>query len=328
MEKGLRDGHSAYVLTCDLGLKMKALEQIGLKVPASSDIFYKEFDRELVRRIQLMAPGVEIVHMIDMDILAKEILSRAAQFHGANIVSYCNGICVGNGQTLQINRLIDENGKSVGLGPRPGFKTIGVSSLDRKLPLVLVDDGVFSGETLLSIVRQIQAIGITVEALVVGLCFPKAKTKIQREFKGEVVAVLDIKNPLDWMPNHDFFIFSPNCGKVRGVNGLEKATSMPVVHNGATFSVPYLLPFINGETFNDWTSLAADDANDFSLFCAQQALSFFRRLERQNKKDVHIGDLLGTFPRVSVPIGLEQKNFPPLSSRVYQFMAGICHKLV
>lgn len=325
---GEKDGHNAYVLTCDLGSKMKALEQIGLKMPNSDDVFYKEFDAELARRVQLLLPNTTKVYVIDMDSLAEEILVRAAQFSGANIASYCSGICVSNGQSLQINRLIDDNGKSIGLGPRPGFETIGIDSLDKKLPLVLVDDGVFSGDTLSAIVQKIQAAGITVEALVVGLCFPGARKRIEQDFKGEIVSILSIENPIDWMPNHDFFLFSPNCGRVRGTNGSGHLVPVPVVSNGATFSVPYLLPFIKDKTFEDWTSLPASGARDFSLFCAQQVLDFFYRLERQNKKEIYIGDLLGTLPRVSVPIGLQQKSFPFLSSRVRDFLSEVCHQLV
>ena len=319
-------GHSTYVLTCDLGSKMKTLEQVGFKVPSPGDSFYKEFDAELARKIELMLPDVE-VRVIDMDALAGEILSRAAQFSGTNVASYCSGICVGSEQTLQINRLVDDNGKAIGLGPRPGFETIGINSLDKALPLVLVDDGVFSGETLLAIVRQIQTVGIAVEALVVGLCFPGAKAKIRQGFQGEIVSILDIPNPLDWMPNHDFFIFSPNCGRVRGTNGSGHPVPIPVINNGATFSVPYLSPFIDSATFEGWTSLPASGAKDFSLFCVQQTLDFFRRLEKQNKKEIRVGDLLGTLPRVSIPIGLEQKIFPSLSSKVCDFVSDVCHEL-
>lgn len=157
-----------------------------------------------------------------------------------------------------------------------------------------------------------------------GFAFSKAVEVIKRNFNGEIVMVEQIDNPLDWMPDHDFFPFASNCGRVFGIS-LDGNAYPFYTHNGASYSVPYILPF--APLMSKWTSIPQERTNSFSLFCLQKSLHLFKLLEKINRRDIMIGDLMNVHPRVSIPINVGQHTFPRLDTRVINFLSDACHEL-
>ena len=77
-----------------------------------------------------------------------------------------------------------------------------------------------------------------------------------------------------------------------------------------------------------WTSIPREKNNSFSLLCLQQTLNLFERLEKMNRTEIKIGDLMGVRLRVSVPISIGQNIFPQLDTRIINFISEACHELV
>lgn len=313
-----------YVLTCDLGEKIKSLNYIGLKTPKSDDSFYADFKKELSEKIGKSMPGCT-VKVVSMKDLAEEILSKAFnKIHGmrnAVVVSTCAEISApSRGQAIEINRIIDGEGKIVGIGARPGYPTLdeqinGIALIAGRKPIVLVEDGSFTGATMKRVVQMFQKRGIKIVGIVLGFVFPKAINAIREVFKGDILQAMEIKEDLiDWMPDHDFFPFAPNCGRTFGlaING----NAYPFyTHDGASYSVPYILPFA---PMTDWTSIPkgkkkvgkTSNDEDVSIFCLQQAKELFEEIGKMNGRTIKIGELVGSYQaRVSIPIAVGQKNF-------------------
>lgn len=321
-----------YVLTCDLATRIRALRQIGIKTPEAEDPVFVRFHNELVRRIKAGLPN-DHLRVIKMDDLADKILAVAlmkkTSLKRATVVSSCVEIAAPRrGHTIEINRIIDKDGRIIGWGPRPGHPT-----LDEQLdaittvpqPVVLVEDGSFSGRTLAHVLNKMKRRSIEVEAVVVGLGFPEALKTIREEFGGEIIVVEHLDRLIDWMPDHDFMPFTPNCGRIFGfpMNG----DALPFyTYNGASYSVPYILPFCPVKEMGEWTSIPQKDCMSISLFCLQSAIELFFLLEQLNERQIKIGDLMGVQPAISIPIALGQQTFPRLDERVVDYLTTMCRR--
>ena len=333
MKKVIKNnGKGTYVLTCDLGSKVKLLKHIGLKTPESNDSFFKGFQSELARLIGVALPNAEVITM-SMEDLADDILTEALRkqslLQDAVVVSSCAEIAIPRkGHIIEINRIVDERGKIIGLGPRPGFpsldeqlESIRVFTVDR--PIIIVEDGSFTGGTMCHVIRKFKDKGIKIAAVVIGFAFPKALAAIQREYSGEIIVIEKLNELLDWMPDHDFFPFTPNCGRVFDLS-ISGQNYPFYTHNNASYSVPYIIPFGN---MREWSSIPDTSTGPISLFCLQQALALFERIEKLSGKEIKIGDILGTRPKISIPISIGQNVFPRLDTRITSFLSETCHEL-
>jgi len=305
-----------YVLTLDLGNKVKSLRHTGLKTIDPGDSFFSTFHDGLVNRIQDALHGVS-VQVISMDSLAEKIISRAIDkssvLSDAVIVSTCSEIAVpSKGHVLEINRLVDSNGSILGLGPRPGHPPLedqidGIAHLTRGQKIVLVEDGAFSGETLLYVVKKFKEKGVDLKAIVIGFVFPGSLEKVKDEFIGEILVMEEIGVPLDWIPDHDFTPFIPNCGRVVGVGFNE--TILPFyTYNGASYSVPYVHPF---SPMEKWASIPEKSAYAISEYCLRETRKLFLALEELNGRKIKVKDLvLGSArSKVSVPFKINSGRF-------------------
>lgn len=325
---------SAYVLVFDLGSKIKALRQLGLKTPEHNDPFFLEIQTDLTKMISQALPDAEIL-AYEMEDLSYQILTRAHELRkilvkDAVVVSSCLEIAAPRrGFVLEINRLVDFDGQILGIGPRPGCPTIseqirGIKTLVADRPVIIVEDGSFSGRTLAYVLKLFKESGVQVAALVLGFMFPQALASLRRSYEGEMIVIRELNNVIDWMPDHDFFPFSPNCGRVVGVS--VHGLNYPFFnYDGASYGVPYILPF---SPMHDWASIPKDSCNEISLYCMHKTLELFDLLEKMNNgKEIKIGDLTGARPLVSVPISVRQKFFPSLDTRVRSFLHDTCHEL-
>ena len=222
---------------------------------------------------------------------------------------------------MHLSRLIDFEGNIIGIGPRPyhdlpmqQFADFANEIADRDV--ILVEDGSFTGSTVLYTLELLKSKRARVRAIVLGIMFPGAEEKIKAVFDGEIVYCKKPENPLDWMPSHDFFPFIPNAGRVIG-HRLGKIV-MPVYLNydNAAIAVPYVKPYGN----TDWASLPGNyhSLSAFSSFCLHSAEEIFFKMEEKTGKKICVGDVVGSSPVTYIPVccGGDQTGFSRAGDRV------------
>lgn len=321
----------SYVLTFDLGEKVKLLRSVGLKTPDSNDPFYTEVRTEIVKKFKTYLPGVKIIDIATQE-LAEEIVSRAVGkkrlLQNGIVVSTCLEIAISRrGVPLEINRIIDQEGKILGIGPRPGYPSVdeqinGIHAIASGQPIILVEDGSFTGNTIVYIVEKLQQHQLTIATIVIGFAFPRALKRIKEVYNGEIIIVEEVEDYIDWMPDHDFFPFTPNCGRVLGLRWNKNCFPF-YTYNGASYSVPYLHEFC---PVNDWTNIPQHYTKEFSSFCAWETLKLFNKIECLSKEDIKIGDLMAVRPRISIPLGVGEDSLPNLETRVSSYLSDLCQK--
>ena len=324
-----------YLITTDLGLKVEqGFGSLGLKTPTADDPLFQEMLDELVSDVSQAIPQAD-VKVFDMRQLAKDISGQVHRqqplIKGAVIVSTCPEIsAVVRGHTLEVNRIVDFDGRLLGLGPRPGHPSIreqlvGMKSIIDGQPVILVEDGSFTGETLRYLVEEFQVSGIDLVSIVLGFAFPDAHKLVQSFFAGELVTTEEINgNLIDWMPDHDFVPFMPNCGRVVGSRLGCQGDVFPFYnYRGMSYSIPYLSPFRDVQA---WASIPRDQARQFSLSCLHRAIQLFEVLTKLNGARFVVSDLVSQRLNVSMPVSIGQRQLPD-DIDVLCFLHEVCHEL-
>ena len=322
---------SLFVITNDVGSRISGLRSLGLKTPAADDFIFRKFHENLAERISRMLPEVKVV-TYDMNELVRNIWAQAlklkADLSSAVVVSTCAELAeTRRGHIVEMNRIVDVEGSIIGFGPRPGAPLIGdqiagIAEIARGKSVVVAEDGAFSGKTINYLVSRLAKHRIEVAGLVVGICFPKAVESIRRSFNGKFIVVEETEKPFEWMPDHDFLPFVPNCGRVFGT--MFGNEGMPCyTHDGVSFSFPYILPF--GDPVN-WASIPQEHAVDFSLFCLRESLALFRILDEMNGRPLKIRDIMRSTPRVSMPMTRGRRHLPNAGISISGFLSEVCHE--
>lgn len=280
MKKTVTDRHcrkETYVITNDLGEHIKSLRFIGLKTPDSDDPFFSQFHEKIREAIQKALPHVDVVSF-DMKKLAEDVWTRAVQMQrdikDAIVISTCAEFATSRrGHTIEINRIVDQTGKIIGLGPRPGAVSLekqlnSIASVVNGNPVVLVEDGIFTGSTLAFLITELQNRRVNVDAIAAGISFPKGDKLIREAVRGKLVIVKEVETPFEWMPDHDFIPFSPNCGRVFG-RQLGRDVLPHYTHEGFSYCFPYIRPFGNPVK---WASIPEEQARSFSNLCLREAI--------------------------------------------------------
>jgi hypothetical protein len=334
--------HRNYVLTYDVASRLQAFRSRHIRVPRQNDVRFKNFQKLLLEKVEQALPEVS-VHTIDMDELGRNIWEQVGHRidHASDqvVLSTCSEIAIASqlasssvkveGRVLNINRLFNTDGEMMGYGPRPGF-----DPLDKQLDelvykingrsVILIEDGAFTGGTIRFVLQKLATHGLKVSTVIIGFCFPKAYSAIKEAFEGELVMVNQIEDLVDWIPDHDLVPFTPNCGRVLGEKTAEGF--MPVqTAEGATCAYPYILPFGKME---NWASLPTDGARTLSKFCLDIAVDLFSDVGKYSGHQVTIGDLMGSYPRVSIPIVLgAHENVPSLDMEVVSVLRQMRERL-
>lgn len=321
-----------FVVTNDVGVRVSGLRSIGLKTPDSNDPIFKEFHAGLIEQISRMLPEIKVVEH-DMTELADEIWSRAIQLKtslaSAVVVSTCAELAATRrGHVIEMNRIVDVNGNILGFGPRPGTDLLSrqiasIGAFAHGKSIVIAEDGTFSGGTIEFLVKQFTKRCIEVAGVVVGICFPVAAKSLGKLFNGNLMVVEETEEPFEWIPDHDFLPFIPNCGRVFG--SMFGDEGMPLYNqDGISFCFPYILPFGNPAK---WASIPQEHAANFSLFCLEQALGIFSYLDKLNGRHLTVHDLLGAVPRVSMPMSCGSGRLPEIDMPISSFLSEVCHEI-
>lgn len=321
----------SYVVTQDIGGRLQEFRRIGIEVPRPHDALVKEVQDEVINILGDTLPAADIT-AVPMEELADDVLSVANMLEsvkaGALVVSTSHEIAhpVG-GAELQINRLVDCFGQKIGIGPRPGFGLIReqvnpISHRSSDNGVVIVEDGIFSGDTIKKTVAMLNAARTSVKAVVVGINCHNTEQITDDFTTVDVYTTSRMGEIVDWVPDHDFLPFIPGSGRVLGVSfGPDVVPYFD--HRGATYTYPYIKPF--GD-MSEWATIPEDKCNKASARFIELAKSLFQTIERQNSikgKDVHIGDFLHTRIRTGIPIEPGHMTYPPLTSTASRFLNEI-----
>lgn len=296
---------------------MAALRDIGLEVPPLDSTLFTDIQQELVRMLGGLLPPGTAVRQIPMDGLAAAVLADANKVAGPDVmtVSTCLEIAAPTkGATVQINRIIGQDGDILGLGPRPGQPLLtaqmdAVVSQAAGRRILIVEDGSFTGKTLKHVIAMLQERGGVVRGVVVGFAFPGALEELNG-CGGEVscVEATDSASLMDWMPDYDFLPFVPNCGRPLGVE-LGGQCHVFYTADHASHAAPYIAPFAPVE---QWASIPEDEVRAFSLRCIEMAKDMFLAIARLSRRRIMVGDLMNSWSRVSIPYRIGQGDFPYL----------------
>ncbi|NTW22775.1 phosphoribosyltransferase [Candidatus Falkowbacteria bacterium] len=324
----------SYIITSSLLKKIRILKtSLGLTVSDGDKAFCEESRCEVEKFVSRYFPGANIF-FVDMDQLGDEVFSSAVKAHsavrGATLLSTCSEFTeLHKGKNLQINRIFDCTGQKIGLGPRPGYPTIDEQIKQfmasfRGDPIVIIEDGSFTGTTLAFIIKKFRAAGAKIDSIILGFAFPKAIENITEVYDGKIIQMQQMDNIIDWMPDHDFFPFLPNCGRVVGHAWGEQ--NLPLYgHDGAAFCIPYIMPFVNRETMEAWTGIPKVYCQEFSDYFLKKALRFYEGVERELGEPLTIKHLANTTPRICTPLSVNQKTLPDVHASVTEFIRDCLH---
>lgn len=190
-----------------------------------------------------------------------------------------------NISSLQLNRVIDQNGRDIGHEPRP-FEYDIPKQLDclkgyykrakkdsRRGRFILHDDVIFSGSFMAHALKLLEERRMQVHAILAGVGTKEGCDRI-RARGYPVTCVREYPRVIDVVCERDFYPGVPFSGRTlaRQVN----------------VGVPYLLPFGNP---GKWASIPRPWQKPFSRFCIEQTIYLFEAIEKENEKKVFCKDL-------------------------------------
>jgi hypothetical protein len=303
-----------FLVTLDLSEKISSLQTIGIKAPSEESGFIAGIQSELITALEEAFTGIANVVTIKMSDLAKDVLAHAYMSTATSdslIVSTCHEFAEPvKGVTLEINRLIDHNGNTIGIGPRPGCP-----SLDDQLmlikahangkPIVIVEDGIFTGSTARYVFELLNSAGITVSDIIVGFKFDNSSETVDyiTSLGVNVEWLKEFDNLLDWIPDHDFLPMAPNNGLVIG----SKTFGFPEPYysrGGACYSVPYVFPFA---PVDRWASIPTGAEVSLARKCLALSTRLYSTLDRYNNGKISIGEVIKAPQPVTIPVELGSK---------------------
>ncbi len=327
-----------YILTSDLPDKVDELRRVGLETPDPYGGLFRELREDLTSDVSSMLGDIDVVTVSTRD-LANEVITaarRVAPLEETYVISTCPEISSPEaGSSLEVNRVYSVHGEKLGLGPRPGFPPIEaqLANIKRRagdMSILLVEDGAYSGSTISSMIEYCIAANIRLRAVVVGFAFPSAVPLLEsiNAHGIDLVVVNDFHRLRGWHPDHDFYPFVPGCGRVMGLKLGEGKGPLGEPQpfyswNQASYSFPYLLPFLGDTVWEDWTGMPNDQARSFSTRCVERAQLLFREIERLNDHTLCYTDLMPSRQRVNLPLALDQMHLPLATAPIMNTFAEL-----
>jgi len=297
------------VVSFDVANSIQSFRSKGLMVPSQEDPMFKQLRQSLLERVARALGNVTVCPIDKNELRIKiweQVHCRIAGNSRHAVLVTCSEMSDLNSSdeklNLSINRLFDTDGKMLGYGPRPGFDYLDhqFDELARKIsgrPIILAKEGAFKGNTCLYILKELENRGVEVATVILGFCDTKTKTIIEQALEGELVVVRCFENLVEWIADRDLIPFMPGCGRVIGKSVAQSFVPIQTVE-GHSCAFPYILPF---GMIEKWTSLPTDNTRELSAFFLEVAVSLFDRIGRDTGREIVIGDLLGSHPRVSMP---------------------------
>ena len=178
---GHRSGKK-YLVTTTLYDNLSVLKRTGLSIPSRE--FVGDIEKELISMLKDNFAGepVEVTEMPFSE-MCDAIVARAGdakkKHSDAVVVSTAPLIAYeAEGQCIRLNRIVDINGKLIGIGPRPGNPSIRkqIEKLIKGDSIIIIEDGSFTGSSLKFLLKAF--FGRKVKTIVLGLLFSNAGERI------------------------------------------------------------------------------------------------------------------------------------------------------
>lgn len=298
---------TSYIVTEDLEILMRRFaKKTGFIMPNTE--FFKQSQDQLIEYLQTIFPEIILLK-------AKNISEKLQQK-----ISQSRGITVSldrvynNAQYhLETNRIVDaKTGLVIGEAARPGFSSLieQINKLPKKQHVVLVDDGCFSGGTLLKIYEMFESSHRTIKKIILGVLVNREDNLLIKQFpKMTIEAVCEFEQGVvDWVCERDFFIGVPLSGKTVGCleGGMAKSYWPDA-------SLPYCLPF--GDPVKG-ASIPQEKAREFSRKVLELSRQLWLAIERCSNRKVSNSDI----PRL--PLGLARNSQPFVDTLFNVFYGG------
>ncbi len=295
--------HHHYVITEDLFPIMSCwAEHTGFTIPSS---YWFAHNHMLLRRAleKIMNPESDdtkrtiLIDSLSCHYVASELQQLIYGMHSdqkANIDLGCvisldpvYGLAINCPHShLEINRLVNVHGEDIGHTCRPGARNIDdqVRSCAQTMTsnhVIVVDDGIWTGETLRYVINALKKYSIQVEAVIVGIHPKRSGTLIDLDVPhNRVMAVQTYGSNrpiIDWVCERDFFLGIPYGGRTVSTEDMSEKQV------GAYYSEKELW-------LANWASIT-DRNSEFKQFCFQRSIKLFQEIERLSGKPVCISDL-------------------------------------
>lgn len=260
-----------YVVSEDIRLLLQNwAEQRGFNLPTSE--FFTDFRGEFKSYLEQIFDGFELVPEIEL----LEGITERVRASGLPAVSF-DRVYFRSQPSLDITRLVEENGQDKGLGRRAGttnllrqFRSLKEQGIRE---VVLVDDVIFTGGLIKRAGKLLEKMGIRVPKVCAGIGIAEGIEQLNG-FGQEVSCVREYEEVVDEICERDFYPGVPMGG--RSLEGNENV------------GVPYILPFGN---LGKWASIPGEWQGPFSRFCLIQTIKLFEAIEESSGRVVRCRDL-------------------------------------
>jgi hypothetical protein len=308
---------NTYLVTEDLSKIIKTwCEEIKKPFPDPKGAFYDETMASLCNALQRYCFRESDVKVIDVPRASfADILERGRSYDADLRKEFWVSLDhvyadVGekgkDGFEISITRFVDKDDAELPRGPRPesNFDTITgqvfacaqtwrEASESGPRPVVLVDDGTFTGETITTILEELANHDMYVDSIRLGVANPKAinyiarwlhKTGHQVRFLG----CLKLCPPVfDWVAERDFFPGVPLSGRV--VGHFEKGVVRP--YRAHSSGKPFRKPYLSGwGRLEDWAKITKGK-DEFTIAALDLSIKLWLELERLWEQEICVNDL-------------------------------------
>ncbi len=248
-----------YVISVGLEHVMKGFcNKRGLICPKES--FFQKMNLNLQKERKKVFQRVEVISQEEIEKGIKKILDENLELEVVSL----DRVYMDSRLNLDLTR------KEGGVGNRAGtppmeeqFTTLTREANVKKV--ILVDDVLFSGGTLLSVIKRLKTMGVEVLLVVVGIAIGEGADKIGQHCK--VQYVKKFRQVIDEICEWDFYPGVPSSGRL--------------THEG--YRRPYCAPF--GDIVS-WASIPAQNKKTFSKFLIKESIALFEEIERINNREI------------------------------------------
>lgn len=302
------DGHSnhrlteTYLITDDVrALLVPWGRERGLIIPPPS--YFRTLTSQLVDAAQDALGDRATVRVVEFDFLADRIASLVRRYASdvplVSIERSLVGVAIPGQQcsvfdaTRRVQYLGDSRWENLGVGPRPGCPSLEEQA--RKIAravrglgyqeFVLIDDGVYAGESLEALMEHLKHTGVRVRCMIVGIRNVKSRDQKLPTDVHEAIPRYEPGELYDWLCARDFLIGCPEGGRVvvHGGNG------HALVPDGMEYGAPYLNGF--GD-FAIWATLPEHTAKAFTDRALELAQRLYAEIERLSGRPVCMRDIV------------------------------------
>lgn len=304
---GGKSGHSDhhhYLLTEDLGVLMRNwATHTGFVVPETRWFAQNHLLlRHALEHALQDKPEITLVDSLPHHHMAGEIQRLVYQLHSNQELNIDLGCVISldqvytldttyNPEKLHVNRVTDPQSGAIEHQQRLGFPSIDeqIVELRRSLDslyVIVVDDGIYTGDTMQWVLRKLRQHNIDVKAIVVGVQVKHPGQVVDYGINGNYIRTVETYSSsrpvLDWVCERDFFVGTPLGGRtLKGKEGYSK--------DGKTIATGAFYP-VRQQWLADWASISDPDG-EFGRFCLDRSDALFSEIEKLSGRPVLLGDL-------------------------------------